>query len=120
MCDNCFTSEIPIFPDKHSWDKFDLELTKKISEGILKEFEFIRDTWRDKDDGFFQYQCQSCGQKWKMKDPDLPWDPAGFHGYFLKTSRLKSNGTPGASVLKMACVVIGLIVIRILYYLFFE
>jgi len=120
MCDSCFTRELKTFPNKYSWDKFDLELIEKVSKGRLKEFEFIRDSWRDKDDGYFQYQCQACGQKWIMKDPDRPWNTTGFHGYLLKTSRLRTNETPGTGVIKAVLFVLALVIVRIVYYIFFE
>ena len=68
MCKDCFVEEITSFPNKDTWLKFDLDLTKKIADGKLKQETFVSDGKRDKDDGFYIYNCGSCGQKWKLKD----------------------------------------------------
>lgn len=81
MCDNCFTIEYNSFLSEKEWLEFDLELTKKLGSNNLKNFEFNRDGKRDKDDGEYIYECMSCKQKWKLKDPDY-----SFRGYFLKTT----------------------------------
>ena len=121
MCDNCFNREVKPFPDKASWEKFDIELTTKISEGKLKEVAFNMDLWKHMDDGYYQYQCQSCGQHWMLKDPDLPWDPAGFHGSLLKTSGIKKMQAPRMGVVSAILLfLLGLIILRVLYYLSFE
>jgi hypothetical protein len=84
MCKDCFEYEIKSFQDKLSWDKFDLELTKKLGTGKLKQDKFVGDGQRDKDDGFYIYKCESCGQKWKLKD--ALYDLKG--AYFQKESWL--------------------------------
>jgi hypothetical protein len=84
MCKDCFEYEIKSFQDKTTWDKFDLELTKKLGTGKLKQEKFVGDGQRDKDDGFYIYKCESCGQRWKLKD--ALYDLTG--AYFLKKSWL--------------------------------
>ncbi|WP_186755661.1 hypothetical protein [Echinicola salinicaeni] len=79
MCENCFKNEIDSFPTEESWIRFDLELTKKLGTQKIKHVQFKPDGVRDKDDGEYIYQCNSCHQKWKLKDPDY-----SFRGYFLK------------------------------------
>ena len=81
MCEDCFTTERKSFPDEKSWTSFDLDLTKKIGQGIMKHLKFVHDGQRGKDDGQDIYECLTCGEKWKMKDPDN-----AFRGYFLRLS----------------------------------
>lgn len=81
MCDNCFISETPSFPDEKTWISFDFELTKKLGQGKMKIIKFVNDRQREKDDGEYIYQCLSCGENWKLRDPDN-----AFRGYFLKLS----------------------------------
>lgn len=68
MCENCFKDEIKYFLTKEEWDQFDLDLTRKLGSGKLKQVGFKPDRERDKDDGVYFYQCHSCGQKWMLKD----------------------------------------------------
>ncbi len=79
MCNNCFIKEYSSFPTEKDWLDFDLELTKKLGNGEMRYTEFKADGKRDKDDGEYFYECLTCGQIWKMKDPDY-----SFRGYFLK------------------------------------
>lgn len=83
MCENCFMSEIKSFPDETSWTSFDLKLTTKLGQEKMKNTTFEHDEQRDKDDGQYIYECLTCEEKWKMKDPDNT-----FRGYFLKVSTL--------------------------------
>ena len=80
MCNECFNDEINSFPSEKDWLEFDLNLSKKLGNGKMKNIDFRRDNKRDKDDGEYIYVCQYCQQKWKLKDPDY-----SFRGYFLKT-----------------------------------
>lgn len=80
MCQKCFNTEYSSFPSEQDWLDFDLELSEKIiSANGLKQIRFISDGKRDKDDGEYVYQCQSCQTIWKLKDPDY-----AIRGYFLK------------------------------------
>ncbi len=79
MCDDCFTKEFTSFPTEKDWLEFDLELTKRLGNGKIKYLEFKADGERDKDDGQYIYVCETCHQKWKLKDPDY-----AFRGYFLR------------------------------------
>lgn len=79
MCKDCFNNEIKSFPSENEWPEFDLSLTKKLVSGKMKNIDFINDGKREKNDGEHVYVCQSCSQKWKLKDPDY-----SFRGYFLK------------------------------------
>ena len=107
MCDDCFKTEIKSFPDETTWNSFDLDLTKKLGEGKMKNIEFINDGQRDKDDGVYIYECLTCGEKWKMKDPSN-----AFRGYFLKLSMV-DKVTKQLSVWQI--VFIGIIVIKVIY-----
>jgi len=80
MCNNCFETEYNSFPSEKEWLDFDLELTKKLGSNKMKNLDFKHDGKRDKDDGEYIYECLTCKQKWKLKDPDY-----SFRGYFLKT-----------------------------------
>ena len=110
MCDNCFTAEIKFFPDETSWTSFDLELTKKLGQGKMKNTKFVHDGQRDKDNGQYIYECLACGEKWKMKDPDN-----AFRGYFLKLSTLERVTTKLNWGQKFWLGLIGLIIIRVIY-----
>lgn len=79
MCENCFNKEIESFPSEEAWLEFDLELTKKLVSQKMKHAEFNHDGKRDKDDGEYFYECNSCHQKWKLRDTDY-----AMRGYFLK------------------------------------
>jgi hypothetical protein len=79
MCNFCFEIEIESFQSEKDWLEFDLLLTKKLGNGIMKNIKFVHDGKRDKDDGEYIYVCLKCGQKWKLRDPDY-----SFRGYFLK------------------------------------
>ena len=115
MCDNCFKEEIKSFPDQVTWDTFDLELTKRLGQGKIKEVQFVRDMFRDKDDGYYIYQCLTCRQGWKMKDPDNT-----FRGYFLKISILDKidsfwNKTP--AVLRLVVTILILTILSATYFI---
>jgi len=79
MCTDCFSKEVVAFSTEEDWLKFDLELTKKLGANKMKNTSFEPDGKRDKDDGEYIYQCNSCKQNWKLKEPDY-----SFRGYFLK------------------------------------
>ena len=79
MCSDCFEKEYTAFPTENEWLEFDLELTKKLGSNKMQNTDFRPDVKRDKDDGIYIYKCNSCGQKWKLKDPDY-----SFRGYFLR------------------------------------
>jgi hypothetical protein len=112
MCDNCFLAEIKSFPDETTWTSFDLELTKKLGQGKMKNIKFVHDGQRDKDDGQYIYECLACGEKWKMKDPDN-----AFRGYFLKLSTLEKVTTNLNWGQIFWLGLIGLIIIRVIYWL---
>jgi hypothetical protein len=80
MCNNCFEREFNSFLSEKEWLDFDLKLTKKLVSNKMKNLEFKREGTRDKDDEEYIYECLTCKQKWKLKDPDY-----SFRGYFLKT-----------------------------------
>lgn len=110
MCDNCFTTEIQSFPDAKSWTTFDLELTKKLGQGKIKDVKFVHDGQRDKDDGQYIYECMTCGEKWKLKDPDN-----AFRGYFLKLSTVDKVVTRLTTGQKIGLGFLGLVIIRVIY-----
>ena len=103
MCDNCFTSERNSFPDEDAWTSFDLELTKKLGQGMMKNIKFVPEGQRD----IYIYQCLMCGEKWKMKHPDN-----AFRGYFLKLSMIEKVTTRLSA---WQIVFIGIIVIKVIY-----
>jgi hypothetical protein len=85
MCDDCFQTEFSSFPSENDWLEFDLELTKKLGANKMENVSFDHDGKRDKDDGQYLYKCLTCGQNWKLRDPDH-----ADRGYFLKhESKLK-------------------------------
>lgn len=112
MCDNCFTTERKSFPDAKTWTSFDLELTKKLGEGKMRNIKFVQDGQRDKDDGQYIYECLTCGEKWKLKDPDNAPE-----GYFLKLSTLDKVTTRLTTWQIIGLGFLGLIVIRVIYEL---
>lgn len=79
MCKDCFIIEIESFHTEHVWLNFDLKLTQKLGSGKIKNTDFIRDCKRDKDDGEYIYICQTCNQKWRLREPNYP-----DRGYFVK------------------------------------
>lgn len=79
MCNDCFDKEYKSFPSEKEWLDFDMELCKKLGSNKMMNLEFKHDKKRNKDDGEYLYQCLSCKQIWKLKDPDY-----SFRGYFLK------------------------------------
>jgi hypothetical protein len=81
MCDKCFYDEIKFFPTQEDFEKFDLELTKKIAnDKSIKMAEFVNTAW--KDIGYQVYECLMCGQKWKLYKPDYL-----IKGYFLRLTK---------------------------------
>ena len=71
MCSNCFEIEYKTFVTEQEWLDFDLQLVKKLGSNKMQH---LRDV-----DGEHFYECLSCHEKWKLRDPDH-----GFRGYFLK------------------------------------
>ena len=51
----------------------------KLGSGKMQSIDFIGDGKRDKNDEEIVYSCQTCIQKWKLKDPDY-----SFRGNFLR------------------------------------
>jgi hypothetical protein len=90
--------------------RFDLELTKKLGQGKMKNVKFVHDGKIDKDHGQYIYECLTCGEKWKMKDPDN-----AFRGYFLKLSTLEKVTGHLNWGQKVWLGLIGLIVIIVVY-----
>jgi hypothetical protein len=81
MCNHCFTSEITSFPTQEEFEKFDLELTKKIAnEKTITMRQFVNTAW--KDIGYQVYECAVCGQLWKLSTPDY-----SDRGYFLRLTK---------------------------------
>jgi len=81
MCDKCFNFEIQSFTTQTDFEKFDLELTKKIAnEKSIKMREFVNTEW--KDIGYQVYECIVCGQLWKLQTPDY-----SIRGYFLRFTK---------------------------------
>jgi hypothetical protein len=80
MCNDCFTSEINFFSDERTWLTFDFELTKKLSQLRMKFVMSVHDKHIPMG-GHTIYECLTCGEKWKLNDPDN-----AFRGYFLKLS----------------------------------
>jgi len=65
MCDKCFNEEIKSFPTQEDFEKFDLELTKKIAnDKNIKIGKFVNTAWKDM--GYQIYECIACGQLWKL------------------------------------------------------
>ena len=115
MCEVCFQYEISSFPDEKSCTAFDLELTKKLAQGNMKYSKLDLDMWRDRDDGDYIYECLTCGEKWKLRDPDN-----AFRGYFKKLSNVEkvtTRLTEGQKLLLGLLIFPGLILIRIIYWL---
>jgi len=79
MCENCFNTEIESFPTEKGWLTFDVELTKKLVSQQMRSLKFKPDGIRGRDGVENIYQCNTCYQKWKLKDPDN-----AIRGYFLK------------------------------------
>jgi hypothetical protein len=85
MCNDCFIIEYKSFLSEKEWLDFDLKLTQKLSSGKMKYVKFIADWKRGKDDGEYIYFCQSCNQKWKLRDY------LDSSGYFIK-SKMEIKG----------------------------
>ena len=115
MCNDCFGTEIKLFKDKSTWTSFDFELTKKIQQGKIKHIKFIPDRFRDKDDGEDIYECLTCGQRWKLRDP---WHFGD--GYFLKLSTIEKITTRLTEKQKLIFGLVIfplLIIINVIYWL---
>jgi hypothetical protein len=81
MCDQCFKEEIESFSTQETFEKFDLELTKKIAnDKSIKMGRFVNTAW--KDIGYQIYECIACGQLWKLSTPDH-----SDKGYFLRLKK---------------------------------
>lgn len=114
MCNNCFTSEIRFFKDKEAWTSFDLELSRKISQGNIKHIKFIGDSWRDKDDGEDVFECVQCKQGWRLRNYYQDGD-----GYFLQFSvvgKTVARLTGRRKLILRLVTVLLLIVINIIYW----
>ena len=79
MCSECFENEIQSFPSEQYWLKFDLQLTKKLGSRKMRNVPFERVTKNGEDGGDYIYECLSCGQSWKLRDPDY-----SERGFFLR------------------------------------
>jgi hypothetical protein len=114
MCGDCFKTEIRSFPDEKSWTSFDLELNKKLGQSKMKAIKFVQDMWQHKDDEEYIYECLTCGEKWKLRDPDK-----AFRGYFKKLSyvdKVTTRLTESQKVLLGLLIIAGLILIRVIYW----
>jgi len=81
MCENCFLNEV-IFENREQWERFDLELSKKLGAEKLIPLGLNNDGVVDKDDGLYVYKGATCHEKWKLRDPV---DYNG-RGWFLRYS----------------------------------
>ncbi len=82
----------------------------------MKNLKFVQDRWRDKDDGEYVYECLKCGEKWKLRDPDN-----AFRGYFQKLStvdKVTTRLTEKQKLIIGLLIIPGLILIRVIYWLF--
>ena len=115
MCDNCFPTEIDFFKDKADWTSFDNEIKRKREQGQIKYLKLIPDSFRDKDDVEYIYECESCRQKWRVREPWKDKD-----GYLLRLSTLQhatTNLTINQKLLWGLIITILLIVIDVIYWL---
>lgn len=83
MCDVCFNKEIPRFITHEEFEKFDLELSKKIKPLSESGLKYLGDSEFTFDKGHGKYLCQDCGTEWWYSEPDQAW-----RGFFLR----KENG----------------------------
>lgn len=115
MCDNCFPTEIDFFKDKTDWTSFDNDVLKKREQGQIKYLKLITDSFRDKDDVEYIYECMTCGQKWRVREP---WQDND--GYLLRLSNLEQatkNWTTKQKLLWGLIAIILWIVIDAIYWL---
>lgn len=111
MCNNCFLAEIKSFPDEKSWASFDLDLTKRLGGGKMKSVKFVNDG-HGKDDGYYIYECLSCKEKWKLRDPDN-----ADRGYFLRLSTVDQIVSRLTTGKKVVLSILVLIIARVIYEL---
>jgi hypothetical protein len=83
MCDACFNKEIPRFVTHEEFEKFDLELSKKIKPLSESGLKYLGDSEFALDIGYGKYLCQNCKTEWWYSEPDNAW-----RGFFVR----KENG----------------------------
>lgn len=90
MCPECFISEYPKFETGQEFDSFISEFNSRKSlikvnhigeetgKPVFKFFgiSFFGDTLKP---GYDIFQCQVCGEKWKLSEPENAW-----RGFFLR------------------------------------
>ena len=115
MCDNCFPTEIKLFKDKADWILFDHDLQKKREQGQIKYIKLTPDSFRDKDDVEYIYECVTCGQKWRLREP---WNVND--GYCLKLSTEEKVTTPltlNQKLILGLLISIFIVIINVIYWL---
>jgi len=85
MCDDCFRTEIKKFTNQAQWTTFDLELSNKLGQGKLRQVQADDSKTPTYEKIFHIYRCSTCGQNWKLEEPDDHSD-----GHFLKLSTFQN------------------------------
>lgn len=113
MCDNCFTIEIKKFKDLEHWTAFDLELSQKLAEGKLKQIRVVSRWRQDEEEILYVYQCATCGQKWKLEEPERS------DGHFLRLSTFESLFTREVRDRQIGLIVlVGIVVLIVIKTIF--
>ena len=74
MCNSCFNNEYEKFPSQENFNKFEIELDKKLQKKNLEPI--IEKNHKNNLD--FSYKCIKCNTIWHLSTPDNAW-----RGYFL-------------------------------------
>lgn len=98
MCEKCFDKEYFEFKDERIFMDFDRELERKVANGNIKDLGYwsgnlgkpffkifgiwigTKEKWIP---GYYRYECNFCGQKWKYS-----YAENADRGYFKKDDRI--------------------------------
>jgi hypothetical protein len=91
MCKRCFDKNIYSFPTRKTFERFQRDLTGRLTTGALLPIALPPDMQGDMHGDALNmyeptsaYQCSACGETWYLSEPDHGW-----RGYFVTQLSLK-------------------------------
>lgn len=115
MCNSCFNIEIQSFNTQDEFEKFDLELSKKIKPISNSGIKYIGNSDFAFDMGFGKYLCQNCNTEWWYSEPDQAW-----RGFFVRKENGKraiSKYQQGTKKKAFGCLIVLIIITIIVWFI---
>ncbi len=115
MCNSCFNTEIPEFISHEEFQKFDLELSKKIKPFSNSGLKYFGDFGFAHERGMGKYICQDCNTEWWYSEPEQSWS-----GFFVRKENGKrtiAKHQQGTRIKSFGCLIVLILIIGVIWFL---